>query len=269
MIRLTMVLIGCLFWFPYADASPVDTGSYTRIGSFAVSARQVETDKLGNIYLLTSTNQLYKYNLRGQLLATLNYNYQGRIDGIDVSNPMEIYVFYKALNRILFLDNNLAFRGEVDLTRMGIGQATAVARSYDNGIWVFDQSDLQLRKMSKDGNGLVQSGNIRQFTASASINPTSITDNGSSVYLTDSLSGILVFDLMCNYVRTIPFVGISAFSGTNQVLRLVRQDTLCRYDTRTFQTHCNRLPIHDWIDIAVTANRIIILKEDELVIFAY
>ena len=92
---------------------------------------------------MSPTNQLYKYNYSGKVLATLNYNYNGNISSIDVSNPMEIYVFYKEINRVLLLDNNLAYRGELDLTKLNITQAAAIARSFDNGIWVFDLGDLQ------------------------------------------------------------------------------------------------------------------------------
>jgi hypothetical protein len=133
------------------------------VNEFIVNAKFIQADELGNLYIVSPSNQLYKYNTLGKVLATLNYNYNGNISSIDASNPMEIYVFYKEINRVLFLDNNLAYRGELDLTKQNITQASAIARSYDNGIWVFDMGDLQLKKMSKDGNITQSSGNIRQI----------------------------------------------------------------------------------------------------------
>jgi hypothetical protein len=170
------------------------------ITEFSVNAKFVQADELGNLYIVSPSNQLYKYNTSGKVLATLNYNYNGNISSIDASNPMEIYVFYKELNRVLFLDNNLAYRGELDLTKQNITQAAAIARSYDNGIWVFDMGDLQLKKMSKDGTVAQLSGNIKQIIKSNFV-PTTILENTKQVAITSD-SICLFFDVFASYIRT-------------------------------------------------------------------
>lgn len=170
------------------------------VSEFVVNAKFVQADELGNLYVVSPNNQLYKYNSAGKVLATLNYNYNGNISSIDASNPMEIYVFYKEINRVLFLDNNLAYRGELDLTKLNITQASAIARSYDNGIWVFDLGDLQLKKMSKDGTITQSSGNIRQIIKTNFV-PNLIMENTKQVII-NSDSICLFFDVFASYVRT-------------------------------------------------------------------
>lgn len=169
--------------------------------SFKINAKYIQADELGNIYVVSPTNQLYKYNQAGKILATLNYNYSGNITGIDASNPMELYVFYKEINRVIFLDNNLAYRGEIDLTKSNIIQASCVARSYDNGLWVFDQGDLQLKKLDKEGKQYQSSGNIKQF-CNFNFVPAYLADNGKQVILSSD-SVILFFDVFASYTRTL------------------------------------------------------------------
>jgi hypothetical protein len=70
--------------------------------ALAFEAKEIQTDRMGNLFVISKTNQLYKYNSTGKLLSTLNYNYSGNITSLDVSNPLEIYVFYKELNTIVF-----------------------------------------------------------------------------------------------------------------------------------------------------------------------
>ncbi|MES2380505.1 MAG: hypothetical protein V4538_05665 [Bacteroidota bacterium] len=169
--------------------------------NFKLSAKYIQADELGNIYVVSATNQLYKYDQSGKILATLNYNYSGNITSIDASNPMELYVFYKEINRVIFLDNNLAYRGEIDLTKSNIIQASSVARSYDNGLWVFDLGDLQLKKLDKEGKQYQSSGNIKQF-CNFNFVPNYLADNGKQVILSND-SVILFFDVFASYTRTL------------------------------------------------------------------
>jgi len=186
------------------------------LNEFVVNAKFMQADELGNLYIVSPSKQLYKYNTSGKVLATLNYNYNGNISSIDASNPMEIYVFYKEINRVLFLDNNLAYRGELDLTKQNITQASAIARSYDNGIWVFDLGDLQLKKLSKDGILSQSSGNIKQFTQT-NFTPTLLSDNTNQIMLCND-SICLLFDVFAAYLKTIKFKNSQHFQlGNNQI----------------------------------------------------
>lgn len=183
------------------------------VSEFTVNAKFIQADDIGNLYIVSPTNQLYKYNYSGKVLATLNYNYNGNISSIDVSNPMEIYVFYKEINRVLLLDNNLAYRGELDLTKLNITQAAAIARSFDNGIWVFDLGDLQLKKLTKDGIQSQSSGNIKQFTQTDFI-PSILSDNTNQIMLCND-SICMIFDVFAAYIKTIKFKNSQNFQLVN------------------------------------------------------
>lgn len=186
------------------------------VNDFLVNAKFVQADELGNLYIVTPSNQLYKYNTLGKVLATLNFNYNGNISSVDATNPMEIYVFYKELNRVLFLDNNLAYRGELDLTKLNITQASAVARSYDNGIWIFDLGDLQLKKMSKEGTVAQSSGNIRQIIKTDFI-PITLLENTKQVMIGND-STALLFDVFASYIKTFKFSKTVSFQLNNDYI---------------------------------------------------
>jgi hypothetical protein len=71
----------------------------------------ISSDNLENLYIITPTNDIIKYNKNGIKLATANFKVLGNISSIDASNPFEIYVFYRDQNKIIFLDNMLNMRG--------------------------------------------------------------------------------------------------------------------------------------------------------------
>lgn len=212
-IKTAFVFILIVMGNAYAQST---LDSTKLVNDFLVNAKFVQADELGNLYIVTPSNQLYKYNTLGKVLATLNFNYNGNISSVDATNPMEIYVFYKELNRVLFLDNNLAYRGELDLTKLNITQAAAVARSYDNGIWIFDLGDLQLKKMSKEGTVAQSSGNIRQIIKTDFI-PTTLLENTKQVMLAnDSIA--LLFDVFASYIKTFKFSKTVSFQLNNDYI---------------------------------------------------
>jgi hypothetical protein len=65
----------------------------------------ISSDNLENLFVITPTNDIIKYNKNGQKLATANFKVLGNISSIDAGNPFEIYVFYRDQNKIIFLDN--------------------------------------------------------------------------------------------------------------------------------------------------------------------
>ncbi len=186
------------------DLSKNDSVTFRIALKIPISSKILTCDKLGNIYVINESDRLVKYNSAGELLSTLNYNYSGSISSIDVTNPMEIFLFYKELNMVILLDNNLAFRGKINLQDWGITQAACIARSYENGIWVFDAGDLQLKKFNREGKLLQSSGNALDFAGADRLNPSNCYENGNRLLLSDSLNGLFLFDVFAGFIKRIP-----------------------------------------------------------------
>jgi hypothetical protein len=123
-----------------SDSIPIQTqGSIT---AFACDAK-------GNFYLANSANTLVKLDASGKEITNVNTKVYGSISSIDCSNPFEIYVYHQSQNILVFYDNMLNQRGVMKFNDMGLNTVTQIARSYDNGIWIYDNSDFQLKKLDK------------------------------------------------------------------------------------------------------------------------
>ena len=260
----------CLSSFrPPTSDLQLPASNFQLIKSISIDAKDIQTDRLGNLYITTKTNQLYKYDSRGNLLGTLNYKYLGNINFIDASNPLELYVFYKELNEVLFLDNNLAYRGEMLLNDYGISQSSAIARSYDNGIWVFDNGDLQLKRMNKGGEILQMSGNVKQFLT-GTIQPNFIYDNNDKVFVNDSTLGILMFSVFANYIKTIPIKGCTTIKVIEDDLFYNKAGKLLKYNLKTFSQTEFQLPDTTYIQqISIEKDRLYLLKSNMVDIYSY
>jgi hypothetical protein len=263
--RIVNILIYILLSISFANAQ---VNTFNLISTINVDAKEIQTDRMGNLYIISKTNQLYKYSSSGKLLSTLNYNYSGNITSLDVSNTLEIYVFYRELNSIVFLDNNLAFRGDINLSNFGIGQASSIARSYDNGIWIFDVVDLQVKKLGKDGVISLQSNNVRQFTQAKSIMPTFMFDNNDRLYVNDSTLGILVFDVFTNYIKTIPIKGIVDFKILGDDLYFSKNQVLYGYKLKGLLQKSVQLPDNiSFSDCSIEKDRLFIANNNLVEIY--
>jgi hypothetical protein len=261
-----LILLGIL---SFSFQPTPKTLPFSFVASFYSNAKLISTDPMGNLYVVSQTNQLNKYGRMGKQMSTLNYSYTGNITQVDAGNPMEIYVFYKELNKVVFIDNNLAYRGEIDLTKHGIIQATAIARSFDNHIWVFDLGDLQLKKIKKTGEIEQSSGNIRQYIAGdATVNY--IYDNADRVFMVDSINGVMLFDVFASYLKTIPLKGVPQVKVLGSYLFYLQNNTLNRYNWLAAQHIAFSLPdTNNLQKLSIEKERVYLLKQDTVSIYAY
>jgi hypothetical protein len=151
-------------------------------------------DNLSNIYLLNADNQIKKLNDHGDSLAVSNALKRfGNIHSMDVSNSLKIAVYYKDFATIIVLDRFLKNVNTIDLRKYGILQAQAVAISYDNNYWVFDEVDNKLKKIDDNGNLLLSTPDFRTVFEGSFV-PDKIIDYNGYVYLYNIKSGCKVFD---------------------------------------------------------------------------
>src|SRR4051812_21066915 len=151
-------------------------------------------DNMGNIFLVSKTNQVKKLNQDLDSVAVFNdVRRYGNIYSLDVSNPLKIIVYYRDFTTVLVLDRFLKLLNTVDLRRYGILQAKAVTQSYDNNYWVFDELDNTLKKIDDNCNVLLKSADFRILFPEP-YNPSYIIDEDGLLYLYDEKRGWLLFD---------------------------------------------------------------------------
>jgi hypothetical protein len=203
--------IACLLfivcWLPVR--SQPEAG-FRLIQTIGIEAVDFTTDKLQNVYLLEADNEVVKYNPAGSEEFRYSNKTLGGKAFIDATNPFQVLLFFSEYGMVLTLDRTLSLAGRIDLQRLGFFRVFAVGRSSDNHLWVYDEANFRLRKISSDGQVLVESNDL-SLSLGRAIHPLSLQEQEQLVFLNDPESGVLIFDVFGRYLKTLDFRGIDHF----------------------------------------------------------
>lgn len=164
-------------------------------------------DNLQSIYLISaSTNQIKKIRSNGDSVGVFNNIVRyGKVYSLDVTNPLKVLVYYKDFATIVILDRFLSTRITIDLRRLGIPQVRAIAQSYDNNFWLYDELEGKIKKIDENSNVLLESSDLR-LVFDDSLSPQKIIDNNGQLYLYDNRLGWLIFDYYTAFKKKLSFV---------------------------------------------------------------
>lgn len=220
MVRLNILL--AIVFCGYSVQAKAVTDTTLRVqpvktinGSFT----NFSVDNLGNIFLITATNQIKKLNNNFDSAGIFNdVKRYGSIYTIDVSNPLKVLVYYKDFATIVMLDKQLNNRNSIQLRAQNILQVKAIAQSYDNNIWLFDEVDNKLKKIDESGNLLLETSDFRLlFEDNAT--PQSIIDMNGLLYLYNTKKGWTVFDYYGGLKNQYPITNWQDVQVTDNYLR--------------------------------------------------
>ena len=198
-----------------------------------IAAADLAADNLDNLYVLTTTGQLRKFNASGDSVGVYNdVKRFGRVYSLDVSNPLRLVLFYKDYSTVVLLDRYLSSTTSLDLRRSGMSQVSAAANSYDNNIWVFDAVENKLKKVDESGRVLMQTSDLRQVLG-FSFNPEKIIDEDKQVYLFDSHYGVIAFDYYGTLQKKYPLTNWTYFQVFGKRLLGITNNTITLFNTST------------------------------------
>ncbi|MEI6410631.1 MAG: hypothetical protein WCR52_14670 [Bacteroidota bacterium] len=206
-----------------------------------VNARYATSDHLGNIYVINARHDIEKYAPSGRLVSQYSTTRLGVPTYIDATNPLKIAVWYPSYGSIVLLDRTMTELGVLNLIDAGFPEVRVVAASQDGNFWLYDELAFKLRKVSADGTPLFESPSLQQTLEHRPV-PTAIRDDGNRVFMSDTVQGLLLFDVYAQYQRTVLHQQFNDFQIIGNNVVYLDAGLLKGIDLRTFQTVSRALP---------------------------
>lgn len=205
MKKLKWVIFVCLFFVQSLDAQD---SLFIRMGKrISGSFTYVAPDGLGNVFAVTKTGQLRKYNSTMDSVGVYNDLKQlGRMHSIASFNALKTGVYFNQYKTILVLDRFLKEINRIDLRKAQLYQVNVVAQSFDNKWWVFDEQEAKLKKIGDHGKSEMETTDLRLLIGET-ISPVSMYDQQRSVYLYDPVKGLFIFDQLGAFKKKVALIG--------------------------------------------------------------
>ncbi len=220
-------------------------------------------DNLDNIYLVNNYNQLKKLNSNGDSVGVFNdVRKYGKLFYIDVTNPLKLLLYYQNFATVVVLDRFLMVRNVINLRKQNIFNVKAIATSYDNNIWVFDEGDAKLKKIGENGDLLSETVDCRLIFDTIP-SPSQIIDEGGFVNMYDTAKGFFIFDSYGALKSKLPFTHWKNVEVFNKTLYGFTDNLLHEYQPGTLNLKDYLLPakFSDAIQIKAVNNKIYLLSE--------
>ena len=258
MKKISLFLFSFFFLTSFSgDWKLIKTIPFTEVASFT-------TDKLGNTYVV-SENMLLQFDNNGQPVNHYSEKNLGRLAYVDATNPLKLLAFYPDFAQINLLSSKLVLQSTIQLRALGIEQPLLVSTSaVDNGIWIYDRQDFQLKKIDLNLQVFRESANIPQLTG-RELNPSAMIEASDYVLISDPASGILFFDLFGTYYKTLPVNNVFSMQAKGNDLYYVSGGELHTYNFKTLADKRIELPSADSITACrFEQNRLMLLAGNEV-----
>lgn len=238
------------------------------IKSIPVQSHILRVDEMGNAYIVRNGNTLIRFTPEGDSSAFYRGVQNGIIEGVDVTNPLRIVVYYPRQSKVVLLDRMLTEKGQIDLRQQGIAQVPVVASSADGSLWIYDLFNAKLKKIDEQGRITAQSNDLRLETEGV-ITPSFLVERDWKLYMVDTVSGIYTYDRYGSYISTLSLYPKKTMQLIDNQIIWYEANALHSWDTRSMKMQTLPLPKGEAqvVDAAINGNIVYALYTDSLVLY--
>ncbi len=225
------------FFFLYflCISSCLAQNKYTLTSTVNIEADFFTSDNQSNIYAIKG-DELIKFDKNGKLLYKYSNKNLGNIDFVDASNMLRLLVFYRKFSQIIFLDNTLSINGEpLALDKINYQQTQLVCSSFNNGIWLYNQQNMEILRMNQSNEITQESGNLSNLI-NIDLLPNYLMEYNNRIYLNNPSSGILIFDIYGTYYKTFFEKNIKHFQAIGDMIYYISDKKVLSYNLKTTET---------------------------------
>lgn len=257
LMLVLMLMVAPLFSYAQSIAHAKLVYSHTLPIS---SPTTVSQDRNGAVYVLGPQRNLLRLDALGRPLDTFSPPTRGRISTMEAWNPMKVLLFYEDSQTLLLLDRFLRPISSTDLRDINYnGLAKVAALSSDDGVWLFDETNLTLSKLDLRQRKVTIETPLNLILSRERFDVLQLREYQNLLYLLDANNGLYVFDNLGNYKQQIPLSGVRYVGFRDNELYYVQQEQLHFMDLYTSEKRVLPLPANKSYSNALAGNGLIYL----------
>lgn len=227
----------------------------------------VSFDNRTQIFYTIRTGGLYQLSPDGVPLNHYSPQRQGSFTQLDAGRTVNIFTFSKDLQQFDIYDRFLNPLVHRNLDGMEIGLAQAATLGNNHSLWVFDESDLSLKRIDYRQQVILQHQPLGLLLEEKVWNVIDMKEYQNMLFLRIP-EEVIVFDNQGNYLRRLIIPGESNLSLYDQFLYAIHDGKLIQHTISSGIKVEVELPFKDLgLQGMVHGDRLILYGKDQLIIF--
>lgn len=222
------------------------------------SPSAVSVDRNGHFYTADSQGNIDRYDKKGNFLINHSPEKIGTVTSLETWSALRIFAFYQDNQEYQELNRFLTPTTRGDLNAEGLNFISVATPSADNQLWLVDESDLSLKKYNPQKRtvsietpfGLMLSGKKYQINH--------IREYQNLLFLAEEHTGIIIFDNLGNYIKTLPANSVKYFNFVGDKIYYIEDNAAIFTDIYTLRSDSKSLP---------EKARYMLLVENNLILF--
>ena len=226
----------------------------------------ISMDRNGAIFIAHRGGSISKLSKNGEIELKYSPERNGGVSLLEAWTTLDILVFYEGLQSLTLLNRFLTPISTTDLSSH-IGYARLATFNYESNIWVIDDSDFSLKLLDTSLNRVTINTPLNLILDQENYQLTFIREYQNLLFIGDLNTGVLIFDNLGNYIRTINVDGVTFFSFIENEIYYKIGDELIFKDI--YSNVERRIDIFPAVYYLVSKNELYLFTKDEMAIYSY
>ncbi len=227
MKNLTLTLFFLVLWAAQSMSQDLLENALAEIEINGLD--QVSMDNRDQIFISSRQGDLYLYDSKGNRLNYFSPPRQGRISQLEAAWTVNIFTFSEDLQEYRVLDRFLNPIAEHNFFDASINLAKAATFGNNNIVWVWDESDLSLKRMDYLRNLVLDAQPLPLLTDSKNLNILEMREFKNRLFVLAPEEGVFVFDNQGNLIRQINLKQVPNLCLYKDYLLWIENDHLNTY----------------------------------------
>jgi len=221
-----------LFLVSMHQATAQDTAVLKKIGERELVKPNFRVDGLGYIVYF-DRDQVVKYDTTGMLLFKQSIKSFGKINDVDLSNPMKIMCFFLEQQLIMFMDNTLTpYQQTARLTDLDVSYGSLICyATQSDRFWVYDLDNSKLILFVDEGKKHLETLNLAGMLDIS--DPVQLLERNGVIHLVDLHKGVFLFDMFGTFMEFVPMPGVEWVQVDEFTIYWITSEQMNAWNRRT------------------------------------
>jgi hypothetical protein len=200
--------------------------------------RYAAVDRPGELYIVTTSGQLQKFDTDGKLVALHKDKPAPTL--FDPRDGSRLFAFFRELRQYRFLNPSFESMQAFSIDSSFATEPWLACVSGDHNVWLFDVADWTLKKLNTT-TGALSVEEVVETKSKQKSNYTFLREYQGFVFLLNVSEGILIFNSVGKHIRTLEVKNLNYFNFLGEELYYLQGDTLRFFDLFTTETREQKL----------------------------